>query len=55
MQLVDRVLPINGADAMRLSRELAQREGIFVGVSAGGTLAGALQLAADAPEARTSW
>jgi cysteine synthase A len=49
MQLVDRVLPINGADAMRLSRELATREGIFVGVSAGATLAGALQLAADAP------
>jgi cysteine synthase A len=50
MQLVDRVLPINGADAMRLSRELATREGIFVGVSAGATLAGALQLAAQAPE-----
>src|SRR5204862_5354707 len=49
MQLVDRVLPINGADAMRLSRELATREGIFVGVSAGATLAGALQLAADSP------
>jgi cysteine synthase A len=47
---VDRVLPINGADAMRLSRELAQREGIFCGVSAGATLAGALQLAKDAPE-----
>jgi len=50
MNLVDRVLPINGADAMRLSRELAQREGIFCGVSAGATLAGALQLAKDAPE-----
>ena len=50
LQLVDRVLPINGADAMRLSRELAQREGIFCGVSAGATLAGALQLAKDAPE-----
>jgi cysteine synthase A len=50
MGLVDRVLPINGADAMRLSRELAQREGIFCGVSAGATLAGALQLAKDAPE-----
>jgi cysteine synthase A len=50
MQLVDRVLPINGADAMRLSRELATREGIFVGVSAGATLAGALALAKEAPE-----
>jgi len=47
---VDRVLAINGADAMRLSRELAQREGIFVGTSAGATLAGALQVAAEAPD-----
>ena len=51
--LVDRILPINGADALRLSRELAQREGIFVGISAGATLAGALQVAADAPDGAT--
>ncbi|GAB3359549.1 hypothetical protein GCM10027430_31810 [Lysobacter tyrosinilyticus] len=50
---VDRVLAINGADAMRLSRELAQREGIFVGTSAGATLAGALQIAAEAPDGAT--
>ena len=50
MQLVDRVVPINGADAMRLARDLAQREGIFVGISGGATLAGALQLCADAPD-----
>ena len=47
-KLVDRIVPINGADAMRLSRELARREGIFVGISAGATLAGALQVAAKA-------
>ena len=52
-QYVDRVLPINGADAMRLARELAQREGIFVGTSAGATLAGALQVAAEAPVGAT--
>jgi cysteine synthase A len=50
MQLIDRILPINGADATRLARELAQREGIFVGISAGATLAGALQLCDDAPD-----
>jgi cysteine synthase A len=50
MQLVDRVIPINGNDAIRLSRELAQREGIFCGISAGATLAGALQVASEAPE-----
>ncbi len=47
--LVDRILPINGADAMRVTRELAQREGIFAGISSGATLAGALALAASAP------
>ena len=52
-QWIDRVLPINGADATRLARELAQREGIFAGISAGATLAGALQLAAEAPEGTT--
>jgi len=46
--LVDAVLPVSGSDAMRLSRELARREGIFVGTSGGGTLAAALEVAADA-------
>jgi cysteine synthase A len=53
MKLVDRILPINGAEAVRLARELAQREGIFVGISAGATLAGALQVCASAPEGAT--
>ena len=51
--MIDRVLPINGADAMRLARELAQREGIFVGISAGATLAGALQVCAGAADGAT--
>jgi cysteine synthase A len=38
---------------MRLSRELAQKEGIFVGVSAGATFAGALKVAAEAPKGST--
>jgi len=42
---VDELLPINGNDAMNMSRALAQREGIFVGPSAGATLAGALRIA----------
>ena len=53
MNLIDRILPINGADAMRMSRELAQREGIFTGISGGATLAGALQLCASAPVGAT--
>ncbi len=52
-KLIDRVLPINGADAMRLSRDLARKEGIFVGITAGATLAGALQVCKEAPEGST--
>jgi cysteine synthase A len=46
--LIDRVLPINGADALRLSRELARKEGIFTGITGGATLAGALAISAEA-------
>ena len=53
MKLIDQIIPVNGGDAMRLARELATKEGIFVGTSGGGTLAGALQLAATAPEGTT--
>jgi cysteine synthase A len=53
LKVIDRVIPILGADAMRCSRELAQREGIFVGISAGGTFAGALQVCRDAPKGAT--
>ena len=42
--VIERVLTIAGADAMNCSRELAQKEGIFVGISAGGTFAGALEV-----------
>jgi cysteine synthase A len=50
MHLVDRVVPIDGAEAIRLSRELARKEGIFVGISAGATLAGALEICKSADE-----
>jgi cysteine synthase A len=50
---VDRIVGVNGGDAMRLSRDLARREGIFCGISGGATLAGALQLAQDAPAGST--
>jgi cysteine synthase A len=50
MKLIDRVLPISGADAIRYSKELAAKEGIFVGITSGGTFAGALKIAAEAPK-----
>jgi cysteine synthase A len=52
-KLIDRILPINGADAMRYSRELATQEGIFTGITGGATFSGALQIAAEAPEGST--
>jgi cysteine synthase A len=51
--LIDQFVPINGNEALRLSRELAQREGIFTGISGGATLAGALQICRSAPEGST--
>ena len=41
-KLIDRIVPVNGAESLKLARELARKEGIFVGISAGATLAGAL-------------
>ena len=46
---VDEIVPVAGAEALRLSRELAQKEGIFVGTSSGATLAAALEVARRAP------
>jgi cysteine synthase A len=48
MNLIDRILPISGPDAIHWSKELAAKEGIFVGITSGGTFAGALRIAAEA-------
>ena len=53
MKAIDRVLTIAGPDAMKCSRELAQKEGIFVGITAGATLAGALELCKTAKSGDT--
>src|SRR5882757_8983112 len=53
MRLINQIIPIKGPDALRLSRELAQKEGIFVGISAGATFAGALAVCAEAPRGST--
>lgn len=45
---VDDVVPIDGQQSLQLSRQLAQQEGIFVGISAGATFAGALAIAETA-------
>lgn len=53
MHVIDRVITISGPEAMRCSRQLAQQEGIFVGITAGATFAGALQVCRDAPKGST--
>jgi cysteine synthase len=53
MGVIDRILPVSNADALRFSQELAQKEGIFVGITAGATFAGALRVCADAPKGAT--
>jgi cysteine synthase A len=45
---IDRLVPVPAAEAMRWAGELARKEGIFVGITAGATFAGALRVAADA-------
>lgn len=46
---IDGFVLIDGKDALRCARELARQEGIFVGISAGATFSGALQVAHAAP------
>jgi cysteine synthase A len=53
MGVISRIITIAGADAMKCSRELAQKEGIFVGITAGGTFAGALEVAKSAAPGST--
>jgi cysteine synthase A len=52
-RLIDGFVAVDGRDALRCARELARQEGIFVGISAGATFAGALQVAATAPPGAT--
>jgi cysteine synthase A len=53
MQLIDDLVPVSGADALRLSQELAQQEGILTGISGGATLAGALKVCESADAGST--
>ena len=50
---VDRIITIPAPEAIQWSKKLAQQEGIFVGVSAGGTFGAAIKVCADAPDGST--
>lgn len=49
-ELIDETRPVSGAEAMRCSQALAEKEGIFTGISGGATFAIALSVAESAPE-----
>jgi cysteine synthase A len=51
--VIHRIIAIANAEGLRFSRELAQKEGIFVGITAGATFAGALKVCAEAPQGAT--
>jgi cysteine synthase A len=50
MKVIDKIVRIPGPDALKCSKELAQKEGIFVGITSGATFAGALKICAKAPK-----
>ena len=47
-EVVDSIVTVSSEESIACALELAQQEGIFVGISAGGTLAAALQVAKSA-------
>ena len=51
--VVDELLPVNDDEAISTSQKLAKQEGIFCGISAGGTFAAALQVAKKAKAGST--
>ena len=50
LNVIHRIIAVPGAEAIRCSAELASKEGILVGITAGATFAGALRVCADAPK-----
>jgi len=48
--VADEILPVTDADAITWAKSLAQKEGIFCGISGGATVAAAMHVAADAPD-----
>jgi cysteine synthase len=53
LNVINELIAVPGAEAIRMSSELATKEGIFVGITSGATFAGALKIAAEAPKGST--
>ncbi len=52
-KVIHQLLRIQNAEAMQCSKDLARKEGIFVGITSGATFAAGLRVAADAPKGST--
>jgi cysteine synthase A len=48
--VADEIIPVTDEESIQTARDLAAQEGIFCGISAGGTFAAALKVAAKAPK-----
>ena len=53
MKVIHKIVRVPGPEALKCSKELAQKEGIFVGITSGATFAGALRLCAEVPKGAT--
>merc|ERR1711972_895874 len=53
LDLADKIITIDGKDAMDTAMKLAQMEGIFCGTSGGATVATALEVCKSAPQGST--
>jgi cysteine synthase len=49
-EVAHQIVPVTDQEALENSRALAAKEGIFCGISSGGTFAAALKIAAEAPQ-----
>jgi len=49
----DKIVTVSNKDAITAAQALAAKEGIFCGISSGGTFAAALKVAAEAPQGST--
>ncbi|HTC25179.1 MAG TPA: cysteine synthase A [Gemmatimonadales bacterium] len=49
-EVAHQILPVTDQEAIETARALASREGIFCGISSGGTFAAAVKVAAEAPQ-----
>lgn len=48
--VIDEIVPVSDSEAIATAKALCSKEGMFVGISGGGTMAAALKVAEKAPK-----